>query len=126
MLILIYTVIRGPEDAWLALFFITGHNLIAGPILLFRLFERRQLSYSVPSLAMLNKYAQEGWGIFVSKIFVSSYTSLIPFFLGNISGNASVAIYYVADKIRVAASYSLSPISLALFPDRASCSSMIQ
>ena len=116
MLGLIYTFVTGPEDAWLALFLITGHNLVAGPILLFRLFRRRQLSYSIPSLATISRYAKEGWGIFVSKIFVSSYTSLIPFFLGNISGNASVGLYYVADKIRVAASYSLSPISLALFP----------
>jgi O-antigen/teichoic acid export membrane protein len=116
MLSLIFAFVTGPEDAGLALFFLTGHNLIAGPILLFWAFSRRQVTFAIPKMNAIRRTAAEGWGIFVSKIFISSYTSLIPIILGSVAGSESVGLYYVADKIRVAANYVLSPLSQALFP----------
>lgn len=133
MLVLIFATVTGPEDAWLALLFLTGHNLIAGPILLIWAFTRQHVTYATPNLTAIWKNAAEGWGIFVSKILISSYTSLIPFALGSVAGSESVGLYYVADKIRVATSYVLSPLSLALFPhasnlfkkDRAAASRLV-
>lgn len=133
MLGLIFATVTGPEDAWLALLFLTGHNLIAGPVLLFWAFSRQHVTYATPEYTAIRKHAAEGWGIFVSKVLISSYTSLIPLVLGSIAGSESVGLYYVADKIRVAASYVLSPLSLALYPrasnlfkeDRAAASRLV-
>lgn len=116
MLGLIFVTVTEPADAWLALLFLTGHNLIAGPVLLFWALSRQHVAYVIPEKTAIRKNAAEGWGVFVSKVLISSYTSLIPFVLGSIAGSESVGLYYVADKIRVAASYVLSPLSLALFP----------
>lgn len=116
MLVLIFATVTGPEDGWLALLLLTGHNLIAGPILLVWAFTRQHVAYSIPELSTIHKNARQGFGFFVSKILISSYSSLIPFVLGAVADKESVGLYYIADKIRVAASYVLSPLSLALFP----------
>lgn len=116
MLGLIFYFVQGPEDTIWALLFLTAHNILAGPILLWWIKTHTRIHYHVPCKSDLVDNFRSGLGIFFSKLSIGAYTSLIPISLGLLSGSEAVGFYYIADKIRVAASYVLTPLSLALFP----------
>jgi PST family polysaccharide transporter len=57
-----------------------------------------------------------GGGLFVSKLTISSYTTLVPLVLSTVSGPAALACFNLADRVRNAAQSSLTPLSQAIFP----------
>lgn len=59
---------------------------------------------------------KSGGDLFSARIAVSVYTSLVPILIAKVAGAQEVAIYAIADKVRLAAFSAISPITQVLFP----------
>ena len=74
------------------------------------------LDWRAPRLADIRQEFRESGVIFVSRVWITLYTSLIPTILGAFAGAAAVGHYVLADKIRMVVQSLLSPAAQALFP----------
>jgi PST family polysaccharide transporter len=65
---------------------------------------------------MIKKYFIDGWDVFVSRIFVSLYTTINIFLLGVFTNNTIVGYYAIAEKIVNAVGGLFNPANQTIYP----------
>jgi O-antigen/teichoic acid export membrane protein len=113
---LMFIFIRGPDDALMALALIGLGPLLAGLISIWWIHRLKLVEFRRPVFSDVLAALRDGGGLFVSKLTISSYTTLVPLVLGAVSGPAAFACFNLADRVRTAAQSSLTPLSQAIFP----------
>lgn len=112
----IFAFVDRPEDAWLALVIQSGAGLVAGAGALLWMARQRWIDWQLPSGAEVEEAMRGGLSLFISKLAIGCYTSLVPVVLGIVAGTTAVAYFSLADKVRAAAQSLLTPIAQALYP----------
>ena len=74
------------------------------------------IKFKLQSVAVIKKYFIDGWDVFVSRIFVSFYTTTNLFLLGILSNSTVVGSYSIAEKIVNAIGGLFAPANQALYP----------
>lgn len=113
---LMFILIRGPDDGLTAVALIGLGPILAGLISIWWIRRHKLVIFRRAALGEILSVLRDGGGLFVSKLTISSYTTLVPLVLGTVSGPASLACFNLADRLRNAAQSSLTPLSQAIFP----------
>jgi O-antigen/teichoic acid export membrane protein len=64
----------------------------------------------------ISRVYRVGGDLFSARVAISLYSSLVPIILAKVAGAHDVAIYGIADRVRLAAFSAISPITQVLFP----------
>lgn len=113
---LIFGLVDTPDDAWVALAIQSGVGVVAGAGALLMMARQRWVDWKWPSGAEIAGGFKEGFPLFLSKLAIGCYTSLVPVILGTVAGTTAVAYFSLADKVRAAAQSLLTPIAQAMYP----------
>lgn len=113
---LMFLWIHGPADALVAMTLVALGPLLAGLICIAWIRYNSVIEFARPGAGAVRAALVDGAGICLSKITISSYTTLVPLVLGAVAGPAPLACFNLADRLRTAAQSSLTPLSQALFP----------
>lgn len=113
---LLLALVRDTGDAAWAAACISAGSLFTGVAVLAWLLQRKLLLWRPASPRRVVAVLQESAPIFWSRVWISTYTTLLPLMLGATSGAAAVAQFSLADRIMRAAQAMLAPVSNALFP----------
>lgn len=112
----LFVMVRGPEDVLVAILIQSGGMCLAGAISLLWIITNRVIDFQWPERQGVKHALLHGGRVFVSRLLISIYTSLIPLILGVVSGVSALSFFNLADKARGAAQAVLSPLSQALYP----------
>lgn len=113
---LIFGLVATPHDAWRALAIQSGAALLAGFGALLWVARLRWIAWQWPTRQEVVAALRGGSSLFVSKLAIGCYTSLVPVILGAAAGTAAVAYFSLADRLRTAGQSVLTPIAQALYP----------
>ncbi|HEY2463017.1 MAG TPA: oligosaccharide flippase family protein [Steroidobacteraceae bacterium] len=108
--------IRGPNDGLLAVALIGLGPILAGLTSIWWIRRYKVVDFRRAALSDILSVLRSGGGLFVSKLTISSYTTLVPLVLGAVSGPAALACFNLADRVRNASQSSLTPLTQAIFP----------
>jgi len=113
---LMFIFIHGPNDALTAVALVGMGPLLAGLISIGWIRRLKLVDFRRPASGAVLATLRDGAGLFVSKLTISSYTTLVPLVLGAVSGPAALACFNLADRLRTAAQSGLTPLSQSIFP----------
>ena len=113
---LIFMFVRKSGDGNLVIFIGALTGFFGGGLSLFWLWRRKLLRWKFPKISSVIEEFLDGGSIFISRIWIVLYTSLIPSILGVMVGVEAVGQFVLANRIRMAVQSLLSPVSQALFP----------
>jgi PST family polysaccharide transporter len=112
----VFLLVRRPEDAVVYAGLMGGGAVAAGltgMVVAIRMFGLRPTGVS---WAGIRETLREGWVLFLSKASVSLYTAGNAFILGMLTNHMVVGYYSAAEKMVLAISGLMSPISQAVYP----------
>lgn len=112
----IFLFINKEEDFYLVPIFSSLGFILIGLIATIIIKIKYDVRFIFQKQAILVKYLNEGWHLFLSNISVTLYTTATITFLGFYTNNTIVGYYSVADKVISAIRGVISPISQVLFP----------
>lgn len=112
----LFLLVKSPKDLTLAMLVQSSAGVVAGLVCLWWIWTRDIARWRKPSFTAVWMAIEDGAVLFLSKIWISLYTNLIPILLGTLAGSTAVGIYSLADRIRLAGQALLNPISQAIFP----------
>ncbi|KAB0584869.1 flippase [Comamonas kerstersii] len=115
-LILLFLVVKNSSDVEWAIFSSSISTVLVGIFSLIFIFRGDFFYFCKPSLYGVVKELKEGWVLFTSRVYISSYAILMPLVLGWMMGPVALACYNVADKLRSGAQSLINPITQAFFP----------
>lgn len=113
---IIFLVVREPTDIDMAILILASCNLLSGFLFIFYIIKANALDWNRPSIDKITMAYKNGWQIYFAKINISLPSLLIPIYLNTISGQASLGLYNVADKVKSAIISLTGPVATALFP----------
>jgi len=108
--------VRAPEDAVWAVVLQAGTAPLAGVFSLCDAGWRRSLAFQPAERTRTMAWLRNGGPLFVSTAAISMYTTCVPLILGILTSPATVGLFSVADKARVAGQTLLAPLTAAAFP----------
>lgn len=115
-LILLFLVVKNSSDVEWAIFLSSISAVLVGIFSLIFIFRGGFFCFCKPSLYDVMNELKEGWVLFTSRLYISSYAILMPLALGWMMGPVALACYNVADKLRSGAQSLINPITQAFFP----------
>ena len=112
----IFIFVKSPSDVLLLILILGMGPIFAGIVSLVWIRYCKFVDFQYPVFSEIVKVLSESRMLFLSKVTISSYTTLTPLILGIVAGPAALAYFTLADKLRSAAQSGLSPSSQALCP----------
>ena len=113
---LLFSLVRSVEDVALTLAFLSSVSLLAGVFSMVWIVRQRMVSWYCPSVPELMAVFRAAGVLFVSRLSISLYTSLVPLVVGLVAGSTQLAYFNLADKVKTLVQSLLNPVSQALFP----------
>jgi len=96
--------------------FFSASMLVPGVLGLWWINKNRVVVWLLPTRTLITSTIKNGSYLFVSRISISIYTTAIPIGLGYWAGSSQLALFNLADKVRLAVQSLVSPLSQALLP----------
>ena len=91
-------------------------SIVAGIWSLYLIKKEFSISFQLQTHLTIKKYFIDGWDVFVSRIFVSLYTTINIFLLGLFTNNTVVGYYAIAEKIVNAVGGLFTPANQTIYP----------
>lgn len=113
---LLFVMVKGPEDAHLAVGFQSVVAMVAGGLSILWILRMRLVDWCRPTMVDLLEVVREGGALFFSRVSISVYTTLIPVALGAWAGHTQLAYFNLADRLRLVVTSVIVPVLQALFP----------
>ena len=113
---LVFLFVHGPADASLVIYFNAGAGLLVGLFSLWWLRRRYEISVLAPRLSSAAQLLRQSALLFCSSAATSAYTSLVPVVLGMLTSPYQLALFALADRVRLIITNIFMPISQSLFP----------
>lgn len=115
-LILLFTMVKGPDDTVLAAFLQSCTMFFAGILSIILLYKTRKGLLKKPNKENLIKVYKEGWQIFLSTLAINFYTTSDIVILGALTNNTIVGYYSGADKLVNCIKRGIGAINDAVYP----------
>jgi polysaccharide transporter, PST family len=112
----LFVAIRSPEDYWLVPVLSVAGSLVGSVTALWVAVSRFGVKPGLPSWAGIVACLVGGWHLFVSRVFVSLYSSLNMLALGFFGSNVQVGYYAIAERIASAATGLSIPFNQTVYP----------
>lgn len=114
--IAIFVFVKEQSDYYLVPLLTSVGFLIAGIWSLYLIKKEFGISFQLQTHLTIKKYFIDGWDVFVSRIFVSLYTTINIFLLGLFTNNTVVGYYAIAEKIVNAVGGLFTPANQTIYP----------
>jgi PST family polysaccharide transporter len=114
--VLLFVLVRRPQDALLAITIQSMGVVVAGALGLWFALRDIRIQFEWPSWPELRNTFEEGWHLFVSSAAISLYTNTNVFLVGMLAGNTQAGYFSAAEKMIRAMNGLIGPITQAIFP----------
>ncbi len=114
--IAIFVFIEQKEDIYLVPLFFSLGAIIAGLLSLYIIYREFNIEFKLQKLSTLKNYLVQGWHVFLSRFYVSMYTTTNLLLLGLFTNTTIVGYYSIAEKIVLAISGLYEPLNQTLYP----------
>ena len=114
--IAIFVFVQEQSDFYLVPLLTSIGFLVAGIWSLYLVKKEFDVSFSFQKIETIKYYLVDGWHVFVSRFYVSLYTTTNVFLLGLFTNNTSVGYYSIAEKIVVAIGGLFDPANQTIYP----------
>lgn len=115
-LILLFTLVKGPEDTILAAFLQSCTSFFAGIFSFLLLYKMKKGLLQWPRKNDLIRVYKEGWQIFLSTLAINFYTTSDIVILGAFTNNTIVGYYSGADKLINCIKRGIGAVNDAVYP----------
>ncbi|SSW83540.1 Putative O-antigen transporter [Klebsiella pneumoniae] len=115
-LILIFLLVKTPEDMNMAVISQSSGMFISGILACFFIKKQKLAKFTRVPIKEIYSVLSKGFDLFVSNITISFYTTLNILIIGYFGGPTLAGYFSAADKIRTAAQGLMSPVQQAMFP----------
>ncbi len=112
----IFLFVNDKDDIYMVAFLYSLGFIISGIIAIIIIVCKFQINFTLPSLRIIKQTLKDGWQVFLSRIFVSLYTTINVFFLGILTDNIAVGYYTIVDKIISAIGVIYNIANQAVYP----------
>ena len=113
---LIFVFISSQDDFWKVPLLTSLGFLLGGGYAFLKAISKYKIEVIVPEKSRLVFQLKSGWHVFLSRIYVSMYTTTNTVLLGFMTSNVVVGYYAVAEKILQALSGLFGPVIQAFYP----------
>ena len=114
--IAIFVFIEQKEDIYLVPLFFSLGGIIAGLLSLYTIYKDFNIEFKLQKPSTLKNYLVQGWHVFLSRFYVSMYTTTNLLLLGLFTNTTVVGYYSIAEKIVLAISGLYEPLNQTLYP----------
>ena len=114
--IAIFIFVQEQSDYYLVPLLTSIGFLVAGIWSLYLVKKEFDVSFSFQKIETIKYYLVDGWHVFISRFYVSLYTTTNVFLLGMFTNNTSVGYYSIAEKIVVAIGGLFDPANQTIYP----------
>jgi len=114
--IAIFIFVQEEQDIYLVPLFFSLGSIIAGIIALLVIEKKFNIQFKFQNVKILKIYLIDGWHIFLSRFYVSMYTTTNLILLGLFTNNILVGHYAIAQKIVLAIAGIFEPINQTIYP----------
>jgi len=114
--IAIFIFVQEESDAYLVPLFFSLGSIIAGVISLYIIHKHFKLTFTLQNRATIKHYLLDGWHVFLSRFYVSLYTTTNILLLGLMTSNIAVGYYSIAEKIVLAIGGLFEPVNQTIYP----------
>ncbi|CAA6818591.1 MAG: Membrane protein involved in the export of O-antigen, teichoic acid lipoteichoic acids [uncultured Sulfurovum sp.] len=112
----IFVFVEEKEDVYLVPLFFSLGAIIAGILSLYIIYKEFNVYFKFQKTSTLKMYLIEGWHVFLSRFYVSLYTTTNLLLLGLFTNNLIVGYYAIAEKIVLAIAGIFEPLNQTLYP----------
>ncbi len=112
----IFVFIQEQSDFWIVPLLTSIGFIIAGIWSLVLLKKEFEIKFVFQKIETLKYYLVDGWHVFLSRIYVSLYTTTNVILLGLFTNNTAVGYYSIAEKIVVAIGGLFEPANQTIYP----------
>ena len=114
--IAIFIFVEEREDIYLVPLFFSLGGIIAGSLSLYIIYREFNIEFKLQKLSTLKNYLAQGWHVFLSRFYVSMYTTTNLLLLGLFTNTTIVGYYSITEKIVLAISGLYEPLNQTLYP----------
>lgn len=114
--IAIFVFVQEKSDIYLVPLFFSLGAMIAGALSLYVIYKEFNITFQFQKLKVLKIYLIEGWHVFLSRFYVSMYTTTNLMLLGLLTNNVIVGYYAIAEKIVLAIAGIFEPLNQTIYP----------
>lgn len=109
-----FSLVRGKDDAWIALALMASAQLVASSIMVVRMY--RQVTFIVPTWRLSRDALNRGWHMFLFSVAQDATVAAGPLLVGSFSPPVVVGFYSGAERLTRVIRASLAPAMQSLFP----------
>ncbi|CAA6817464.1 MAG: Membrane protein involved in the export of O-antigen, teichoic acid lipoteichoic acids [uncultured Sulfurovum sp.] len=114
--IAIFIFIKTKNDIYLVPLFFSLGSIVAGLLSLYYIKKEFNISFKFQNKNILKYYLIDGWHVFLSRFYVSLYTTTNILLLGLLSNNLAVGYYAIVEKIVLAIGGIFQPLNQTIYP----------
>jgi len=112
----IFIFVQEKEDVFLVPLFLSIGAMVAGIFSLYLIYKEFNISFKLQTRETLRYYLLDGWHVFLSRFYVSLYTTTNILLLGLMTNNIAVGYYSIVEKIVLALGGLFDPINQTIYP----------
>lgn len=114
--IAIFVFVEEKSDVYLVPLFFSLGAIIAGMISLYIVYKKFNVYFSFQKKETIKYYLTDGWHVFLSRFYVSMYTTTNLLILGLLTNNVVVGYYAITEKIVLAIAGIFEPLNQTIYP----------
>ena len=112
----IFVFVHEQSDFWIVPLLTSVGFIVAGIWSLYLVKKEFHVSFTFQKVETIKFYLVDGWHVFISRIYVSIYTTTNTVLLGLFTNNTAVGYYSIAEKIVVAIGGLFEPVNQTIYP----------
>ncbi len=112
----IFLFVEQRGDLYLVPLFFSMGSIIAGLTSLVLIYQKFNVSFKIQNFKTIRVYLVDGWHVFLSRFYVSMYTTTNLILLGLFTNNTLVGYYAIAEKIVLAIAGIFEPLNQTIYP----------
>jgi O-antigen/teichoic acid export membrane protein len=111
-----FLLVHTSSDAWIAALIQSAGAMTAGAVSIIMVLNLKVVAKPNLTLRATLDQMREGWPLFISALSANLYTSTNTVMLGVLRGPIETGLFGAADRLRMAAQSTITPISQAVYP----------
>lgn len=114
--IAVFIFVHNEADVWIVPLLTSIGFIVVGVWSLFIIRKQFNITFKLQSLNTIKYHLIDGWHVFLSRIYVSFYTTTNTVLLGLFTNNTAVGYYSIAEKIVIALGGLFEPVNQTIYP----------
>jgi len=112
----IFILVKEQSDVYLVPLLLSTGAIVAGGASLYLIRKEFNIPFKIQNSSIIKYYLVDGWHVFLSRFYVSLYTTTNILLLGIMTNNVAVGYYSIVEKIVVAIGGLFEPVNQTIYP----------